>query len=322
MSGLVERWARIGSTGDTAGDKLLAQIRMMRPVTRLWLDTLLPVAVLTVAAGGRPCVRTAVLVVLAVNLIHAAAHILNDLQDIEVDRRSTEAIRRNRPITRGVVSARLAVREAVLLTVAGLVPVFLISPLFGAVAALVAGVVVMHELPPVRIQSRPVVAQAYTALGFAVFLPVVAATVPQTHWSLCAPFLLYLTVYMGWCETLVKDVRDVDNDAAGGKVTTAVRHGAARATAAAAVGYAAALGAWLWFVSARADYGGVATERLVSATWPLLVGAALLVGWLVFVAVAACRLARGFDKRLCIAVHQGSIAVFTATNLAVLVALW
>jgi 4-hydroxybenzoate polyprenyltransferase len=321
VTGLVDRWARIGSTGDTRTDRLLAQVRMMRPVTRLWLDTVLPLAVLSVAAGGRPPVRTAVLVVLAANLIHGAAHILNDLQDVEVDRLSSEPIRRNRPITRGVVGARQATVEAVVLAAAGLVPVFLISPVFGGLAAVVTAVVVMHELPPVRIQSRPLVAQAYTAAGFAVFLPVVVATVPRAQWAQTAPFLAYLTLYMGWCETLVKDVRDTDNDGAGGKVTTPVRYGPARATAGAAVGYAAALGAWAWFAWTRAGGRGGAAY-LAGAGWPLAAGAVLLAGWLAFVAVAARSLRRGFDKRLGITLHRGSIAVLTATNLAVLAVLW
>src|SRR5258708_3613682 len=110
---LTRRWSRVGTANATVADRLMARVRTLRPTTRLWFDTLMPITVLAVASGGSPPLRATILVVLTANFIHGAATIVNDLNDIEVDRRSVEIMRSTRPIALGVIARKQALRESV-----------------------------------------------------------------------------------------------------------------------------------------------------------------------------------------------------------------
>ena len=161
-----------------------------------------------------------------------------------------------------------------------------------------------------RAQGRPILGQIAGLAGVAGILAGIASAVDFEGLTDAGPYLLFVTVYMGLAEMLVKDIRDVDNDAAGGKITTAVRYGAARAAAIAAATYLVTAGLWAWFVHTYSGFRPAAVA----------VASAILAVWFVYTAVAARELDRRFSKTVCISLHAGSILVFTCVNLATIAA--
>jgi 4-hydroxybenzoate polyprenyltransferase len=301
------RWARVG-TGAGPLNAVGAYLRLIRPTTRLWLDSLLPFTVLVAACRGWPDPRTAALLIVTMNTVHLAATIFNDIEDVEIDKASTEVVRRHRPIASGAIPVRTARTVAIAALVVGLVCAFLQTMLFGVAVVVLAGITVVHEIPPFRVQSKTMLAQVYTALGLMLgMLAFIYLLVPDP-----APasilFGAFVAVYMGLGETLVKDIRDVDNDAKGGKKTTAVKYGVAPATRAAFCAYTLALIAW----SSYAWFGELPT--LVAA-----LGAVALLAWAAWVLTAERILRTRFVKAVCIWLHKGSVLVFVAANAAVLV---
>jgi 4-hydroxybenzoate polyprenyltransferase/chlorophyll synthase/homogentisate solanesyltransferase/geranylgeranylglycerol-phosphate geranylgeranyltransferase len=252
-----------------------------------------------------------VLFIVAMNLIHASAHIFNDLEDVETDRHSSELLRRSRPLAQGSITRHTATVEAVALAVVGVALGFVIAPLFGLFITLLTGITLMNELPPVRVQSRTYMAQIYTTVGLAALMLALAYIVKDAQLGRAAPFLLFVVLYLGLGETLVKDVRDVDNDALGGKLTTAVKYGASRAVAWAVPAYVLAGGAWAWFCL---SYGHL---RVL----PLVLASAVLVGWTIYTGLAARQLRQAFSKATCVRLHQGSVLVFTCLNVAAIAAI-
>lgn len=310
VGGAVEHWyAGWGTGSGTLLDVVAAHIRSVRPSTRLWLDTVMPVAVIAVLTDGEIPWRTAVVAVLAMNLIHIGATLLNDVKDGETDRGSTEILRRTRPIATGAIAPRHALIEAVICVLVGVVVTIFARWQLTVAAAALAVLIAQHELPPIRTQSRPIISQVAGLIGLAGIVGAIVLAVGSTPRAHAWPYLLFVVVYLGIGEMLAKDVRDADNDAAGGKLTTAVKFGSARATAAAAVAYAVATGCWLWFIAAAPP--GVA------AGW-LLVGAVLLLGWVVWSVNTARLLGQRFEKSVARRLHRGSALVFCVVNLILL----
>lgn len=304
-------WATKGNTNATAAGRVMARVRTVRIITRLWFDILMPVAVLSTAAGGVPPLRQTVLLVTAMTLVHTGITVLNDLQDREIDRNSLELLRRTRPIAQGVIAPRTATREAVVLVILGILAAFGVSLMFGAIATVLTLALLLYEVPPVRIQGRPVVSQVAPLLGGVLLFVGMVYAVPTPRLDLAVPLIVFIAFYLGICETLVKDVRDVDNDEKGGKHTTAVKYGAPRATAVCAGCYAVALALWVWLV-----------QSFPGPSAPLWTAAVLLLAWVGYVAWAAVRLSRAFSKGICISLHTGSIVAFASANAAIVATLW
>ncbi|MFI6041785.1 UbiA family prenyltransferase [Nocardia sp. NPDC051321] len=310
IGGIVEHWYACWGTGSgTLLDVVAAHIRSVRPSTRLWLDTIMPVAVIAVLTEGEIPWRTAIVAVLAMNFIHIGATLLNDVKDRDTDGGSTEILRRTRPIATGVIAPRHALIEAVICVLIGVVVTVFARWQLTVAAAALAVLIAQHELPPIRTQSRPIISQLAGLIGLAGIVAAIVLAVGAAPRAQAWPYLLFTVVYLGIGEMLAKDVRDADNDAAGGKLTTAVKYGPATATAAAAVAYAVATGCWLWFTACAPP--GVATG------W-LLVAAVLLLGWVAWSVNTARLLGQHFDKSVARRLHRGSALVFCVVNVVLL----
>jgi 4-hydroxybenzoate polyprenyltransferase len=309
--GLEARYAAWGLRYSTWGDVLRAHIRMIRPGTRAWFDTIMPFAVMLVLGAGSLSVRDGVIFVLAMNLVHIAGTILNDLQDAETDRLSNELIRRWRPIAQGTIPRATAIAEMAVCCLLAIALSTLLSWALALVCLAFCGLIAMHELPPLRTQGRPILGQVAGLIGLAGILYGLVLVAGTAGLVAGIPFLLFIALYMGLAEMLAKDIRDVDNDAGGGKITTAVRYGAARTTRMASLAYVVAALPWFWFI---ATYGPVWAP-------PLWLGSVLILGWTAVTFVIAGRLDRRFAKDDCRLVHRGSQTVFAVVNLLVICAL-
>jgi len=307
-----ESWyADWGARPKSPWDLVLAHVRTLRPWTRLWFDTLTPLALITVLSGGRFDWGRAWLLVAIMNLIHGAATLLNDLQDIESDRASEELLRRTRPIATGVLPRGLVRVEIALMTVAALALAAWLGTASFLLWILVCALIAAHELPPIRTQSRPVLAQVVGLGMAAAIFGALIAIFGVRHGGTAVPYLVFVSLYISLAGTLVKDLRDIDSDAQGGKTTTAVAYGASKTASLAAAAYLLALVPWAWFAASAeaAPYG-----------WLLWGAGGLLLAWGATTATLSWRFRRGSGQAARRFVHRGAIVVLSAINLAVILA--
>jgi 4-hydroxybenzoate polyprenyltransferase len=132
----------------------------------------------------------------------SAGYLVNDLRDIEADRR--HPTKKLRPIAAGQVSKGVAVTSAALLTAAGLVGAWLIGAAFAWTALAYLGLTLLYSL---ALQKLPVVDVFGIASGFILRAVAGAAAIsaPPSPWLLvCTGFVaLYLAVSKRRAELLV-----------------------------------------------------------------------------------------------------------------------
>jgi 4-hydroxybenzoate polyprenyltransferase len=119
--------------------------------------------------------------------------------------------------------------------------------------------------------------------------------------------VVFVAVFMGLGEGITQDVRDVDNDEAGGRRTTPVVFGVPTTVTIAWVFQVLSIGAWIWF----------SAEYPLPLLWAVA-GTVALVAWLVWFAKLVVILRARFDKRAARLTHVGPMFALTAVNLCAL----
>lgn len=301
---------RTGGTPPRPVRPVAGLLRSARPSTRVWFDLLAPGAMLTAVWDGArvPPLRIVLVFAVAV-LFHASANFLNDANDTAVDAASAEPSRYLRASITGEVAVRdLAVAGWVLVAVCVAVSALLPWPTV-LLVALLAVLSAAYNCPPVRLSGRPYVLQVFWPAVWALMFACCVLATGSAHWRRSLPFLLFVALFMGVGEGITQDVRDVDNDAAGGRRTTPVVIGLRASTAVAWVAQFLSLGAWLWF----------ARNVRLAPVWTVSGGGALAV-WLAAFAWLARGLWHGMDKRSARLTHLGPIAAFSVVNVIVVLA--
>lgn len=298
-------YSQWGAKSETWWDRLRAHIRTARPATRLWFDTIMPITVMVVLTEGNLPLRNALLLVMVMVLFHWAATILNDVQDAETDCQSIEVLRRTRPIATGVISKRVAVLEVGIIGATSVIVAALVNWWLAAYTLGYAVLIAIHELPPTRTQSRPILSPIAGIVGLVAILIPIGLVVGFGDLRHTWPFMLFLILYLGLGEMLIKDIRDMDNDAAGGKQTTAVHFGAGKATRFAAIANTITALPWLWFVSTYP----------AALPLPLWLATVVLLSWVAATWFAASRMEQAYSKPLARFLHRGSVATLTLINL-------
>lgn len=290
--------------------RVVGLLRSARPTTRVWFDLLAPGAMLTAVRGDNdlPLSRVALVFAVAV-LFHASANFLNDANDTAVDAASAEPSRYLRASLTGQVSIRdLTVTGWALVLVCLLVAAFLPWPTV-LLVALLATLSAAYNCPPVRLSGRPLVLQLFWPAVWTIMFACCAIAADSDRWRTALPFLLFVALFMGIGEGITQDIRDIDNDASGGRRTTPVVLGLRASTALAWSGQLLSLGAWLWF----------AARVHLAPGWTVAGGAAVAV-WLGVFGWLASRLWHRLDKRAARLTHLGPIYVFSVVNLTVILA--
>lgn len=295
-----------GDSGPLA-PRLRAIAGSLRPSTRVWFDLLTPTAMLVLLNGGELPPARALALLAAIALFHAAHTFLNDVADVEVDRSSSEEDRRARALPSGRATPRdMAIAGWVLL--AGSLACALTLPFatlaLGGVALALA---LAYNARPLALAARPLATEVFWPAGWAVMFAICATTLGAADWTEALPYLVFTMLFMGIGESLGQDIRDAQNDAAGGRLTTVVRFGVRRCVTAQLVAQCLSLAAWVWLV-----------VSYPLAPVPALLGSLALLAWIAGLARAAGVLRRGFDQRRARLTHVGSIAAFAAVNLAIL----
>lgn len=156
-------------------------VRGTRP--KQWIKNLL-VAAAPAAAGvlGEAAVALDVaLAFAALCLVAGGTYLLNDVRDVEADRRHPR--KRHRPVAAGVVSPRLAVGAGAVLVLAGFGVAFAVNPAF---AGVVAGYVALTASYTLWLKHIAVLDIAAVAGGFIIRAAAggVAVDVPLSRWFL------------------------------------------------------------------------------------------------------------------------------------------
>jgi 4-hydroxybenzoate polyprenyltransferase len=281
----------------------------LRMRTRLWYDVLAPLAMMAVMAGSSLPWHRVGLVVLALTLFHGGQTLFNDVADVAVDRASVESSRQNRALVQGSLSpAELVVTGTILVAAAGVVSLLL--PWTNRIIFLVAlPVVLSYNFKPVGLSGRPLATQVFWPVTWILMYVYCAGGLDFEGWRRGLPYLVFTIVFMGLGEGLCQDIRDVDNDQQGGRVTTPVRFGAARTSTWAWLAFLASIGPWIWHIRYTA------LSPVAAAA-----GIAALVTWAAVSFVSVRRIHAAYQKKDGKRLHVGSILTYTAVNVVILAA--
>jgi 4-hydroxybenzoate polyprenyltransferase len=221
----------------TMGQRLKGHFILTRPQQLIWLDVFGAVAFFAIVTRHAPSLHFLLFILCAV-ITDAGACTLNDVGDLGSDCKSTETSRKNRPLCTGVISRRSAMVQGYTLYIIGLaIALFLDIYVFLFAFALV---LISHQysMYPLKMDAKPVVSQLFwVAFGFLYYFALIAYlnrydVLTQKSLQNGLFFLGAMILFLGLGETLAKDLRDLENDRAGGKGTTSTYFGAKAAVSA------------------------------------------------------------------------------------------
>lgn len=298
-------WHLVDPGKGTLGGKVVGHIRLARPAQLIWLDICLSLCIFVGIVGEMPPTFYLWFVLTAV-LIDAGACTLNDIGDLESDRKSTEGNRSERPLVVGSVSKRAAWFQGIALFAAGTLLAAWLSPWVLLFALLLVVISYQYSFPPMRMDARPYVQQLFWfTFGILYFLAVysyvIAYSQPMEDFLIAAVCMIIgVQVFAALGETLAKDLRDLDNDRAGGKYTTSVHLGPRR-TARYAF-YLSCAGLTIWIFSIIVLYGNWGPAALVMAIIAIL--------WTIVAFGLVSELTDHYSKSSARKLHLGFISVF------------
>jgi 4-hydroxybenzoate polyprenyltransferase len=291
--------SRRGAVGRAA-----ALVTMARPYSLLWF-VILPVTTMALWLRDGNVEVTRLLVVLAACVAGDAAFTtLNDVMDRESDRLSVEPQRNTRPLATGVISPRWAYTQVGVLVTCCLAASYAASLKLGLFmsSGMISGA--SYSAGPVRFVARPLLSQVFWVLLWpSMYVTVYLGVGGDFDRGL--PYLVGTVLFMGIGETLAKDLRDLDNDAAAGKRTTPVAYGP-RSTATASVAF---------FVLGSAAYVLAPLLTSPSQVRVALALAVVLGLWCGRAYLVMRILRRTYSKDAARTLHVGSIRVFLVVNL-------
>lgn len=209
----------------TLGQKIKGHFLLTRPIQLIWFDVFASLAMYAVIAQHSPNAHYLIFIFCAM-ITDAGACTINDYGDRKTDSLSKEDSRKKRPLPGRIVSERAAVYQAGILYSIGLVVALFLDFYVFLAAFLLVLLSLQYSLKPLKMDGRPVVSQLFwVALGFLYYFAVAAYLLRYENVSWAniyngIYFLLTMILFAGVAETLAKDLRDLENDRAGGKITT------------------------------------------------------------------------------------------------------
>jgi 4-hydroxybenzoate polyprenyltransferase len=294
--------ARLGTS------KVRGMLDAARISTRLWFDLIAPATMMLVASHGRvPMWPFGGVLAIAV-LFHAAANYFNDLADTEVDRQSSEAVRNQRALVTARVSrSDLQVAAWTMVGVAVAISAVLPWPSLGIMVVILA-MAIAYDFEPLHLSNRPLILQAFWPVVWTLMYTLCAVAVGGSSWRDGLPFLVFVAIFMGFGEGITQDVRDVDNDHAGGRRTTPAVFGVSLSVTVAWWCQLLSLAAWVWFA---ASYP-VPVIVAIPATLSIVV-------WLGYFSALVVRLRQRFEKAPARTTHIGPIIAFSIVNVCTMI---
>jgi 4-hydroxybenzoate polyprenyltransferase len=290
----------------TLGQKLKGHFILTRPQQLVWLDVFATMGFYAIIAQHAPNPHFLLFILTAV-IADAGACTINDLGDFNSDCRSSEKSRKKRPLCTGVVSKKAARNQAIILYSIGLILAFYLDILIFLSAFLLILLSYQYAMKPLKMDGRPIISQLFwVGFGLLYYFAIAAYLIRYENIALAniyngLYFLSALMLFMAIAETLAKDLRDLENDRAGGKITTPVRFGP---KAAAAASFAFSFpGLVIWAI----PYFSVYQTHIVLQSLIILI----VLGW-TFICFNLCRsIYRNYTKATARKLHKGYILTFT-----------
>jgi 4-hydroxybenzoate polyprenyltransferase len=151
----------------------------------------------------------------SLTLVFAGGYVLNQIFDVETDRRNNKLFF----LPRGILSPGAAWRWYIALTAAGLMlaPVSRLQTVVPVLLIVLLGV--LYSAPPLRLKDHPVGGLIANAVAYGFLIPWTAEPFCAGQPSPLAPAAYFLAVATGYILTTIPDY---DGDAAAGKRTIAV----------------------------------------------------------------------------------------------------
>ncbi|UCC92453.1 MAG: prenyltransferase [Thermoplasmata archaeon] len=298
-------WHLVDPRRASLAGKVMGHIRLARPAQLIWLDICLSLCIFVGIVGEMPPAFYLWFVLTAV-LIDAGACTLNDIGDLDSDRASTEGNRSERPLVMGSVSPRAAWVQGIALFTAGAVLAAWLSPWVLLFATLLVILSYQYSFPPMRMDARPYVQQLFWfTFGILYFLAVYSFVIAYSQpmegfWMAALGMIIGVQVFAALGETLAKDLRDLDNDRAGGKYTTSVHLGPQRTARYAFWLSCAGLVIWISSIIFLYDNWGLAA----------LVMSIIAVLWTIICFRLVRELTTNYTKASARKLHLGFISVF------------
>jgi len=283
-----------------------ALFRALRPSTRVWYDVIAPLAMIVAMVGTDVGLRAPVAVVAAVALFHGGQTLFNDVADVEVDRASTEKSRTTRAAATGALTRRSLISAGWVLVVLSLLLAWWASWVSFLVLLMAVPTVLSYNFRSMGgISGRPLWTQIFWPVTWVMIYVIAAGALSFRGWQTGVVYLLFVVIFMGIGEGLCQDIRDVDNDAAGGRTTTVVRYGVP----------ACALWAWGAFLASAVPLA-LFTGRF--GLVPLLLCLSVLGVWVAICWRYVVLLRTGDQRESGRAMHVGSILTFSVLNVLVI----
>ncbi len=298
--------SRLTNKKFTLGQKLKGHFILTRPQQLVWLDVFATMGFYAIIAQHAPNPHFILFMLTAV-IADAGACTINDVGDYRSDCRSSEASRKKRPLCTGVVSKKAARNQAIILYSIGLILAFYLDILIFLSAFLLILISYQYSERPLKMDGRPIISQLFwVGFGLLYYFAISAYLIRYENIALVKIFdglyfLIALILFMAIAETLAKDLRDLKNDRAGGKITTPVRFGP---KAAAAASFAFSFpGLVIWAI----PYFSVYQTHIVLQSLIIVI----VLGW-TFICFNLCRsIYRKYTKATARKLHKGYILTFT-----------
>ena len=217
--------------------KIKGHFILTRPAQLIWLDIFVSLAVFAVLARHGPNAHYLFFIACAI-IADAGACTLNDLGDLESDSLSTEDSRSLRPLPTGIVSKQAAKTQGIILFIIGLAIALYLDIIVFIFAFFLILISYQYSMNPLKLDAKPIFTQVFwVSFGFLYYFAVAAYIRKYDNLSIenfynGLYFLTAILLFIAVGETLAKDLRDLENDRAGGKITTSVYFGPKKAAVA------------------------------------------------------------------------------------------
>jgi 4-hydroxybenzoate polyprenyltransferase len=293
------------------GKRIIGHIKLTRPPAIIWLDFIPAVTFFVVITHGLPSLIF-LLFILGIMCFDMTSSTVNDIADFESDRRSIEPNRKHRPIVMGIISKRAASYRAITLFIVGCVIFvylsFYNSPLIFLFALLLGLLGIQYSLPPLKMGAHPIISTIFWPILWIIYYLTLISYIGWDKLGQGWSFFMAVVVFMGLAEPLAKDIRDVDNDKRGGKITTVVSFGAPRSAVASLI--LSIIGSLMW-IYAFFQFPLNSEYFFVSIVMIFIV-------WNTFCLLLVKRLVYKYKKKDGRNMHLGYIITFTCANFVTL----
>lgn len=283
-------------------------VHSIRGITRLWFDILAPLTMVAILVA-RPLTVTELVVGGAVILCaHLGATLISDSSDVDVDAASVESSRSKRVLVTGQGNARDLMLFGYLLLITAVSCAFY----FGYLVALLVFAAILlalaYSVRPLLLSSRPIWPQLIWPVLWLIMYTLIAHIGQSPRWQAGLGYAVFVALFMGVGEGITQDVHDLDNDTAGGRRTTPGVYGLKVSLIIAIGAQFAATISWLVFC----------------LTYPMPVvtttaGSLALAGWVAGLVFLSKSLIGQYSKTAARWTHYGSICIFSAVNVLVII---